>query len=174
MPDIRAAFVHALYLFDVAEAIDLAALKTRLGPRAASAKVDDKTPGPPRLQYAQPPVIVDGASVGCAELEGFRVRVKFFDYGVTALMLSRPFAGSWAELLDLGQTLIESEALERCALDACRSLVDQFSADMRRPRATYLSEDYLAFAVSAFEQPISADELVDLHGGDIAQLLRGE
>jgi hypothetical protein len=174
MTDIRAGFVHALYLFDVAEAIDLGALKARIGTPAASAKVDDKAPGPPRIQYSQPPVVVDGAAVGCAELEGFRVRVKFFDYGVTALMLSRPFAGSWSDLLAQGQTLIESEPLEQSALAACRRLVDQFAGQMRKARTTFLSEDYLAFAVSEFDRPVSADELVDQHGAEIAQLLRGE
>ena len=174
MTEIRAASVHALYLFDVAEEIDLAALKERLGPRAAPARLEDKTPGPPRLQYAVPPLVVDGGALGFPELEGFRVRVKFFDYGVIGFLLSRPFSGSWSDLLGLGQSFIESEPLEQRASEACRAIVERCAADMRKARKAFLSEDYLVFAISAFDPPVAADELIEQHGGDIAQLLRGE
>ena len=119
-------------------------------------------------------MVVDGAAVGCPELEGFRVRVKFFDYGVTALMLSRAFSGSWEDLLGLGQLLIESEPLEQRAGEACRDPVNRFTAEMRNTRTSFLTEDYLVFAVAEFDRPTTADDLVDQHGADIAQLLRGE
>ena len=60
MSHITAGAVHAFYLFDVAEAIDLAALRAQLGARAGVAQLQDKSPGPPRVRYFQPPVIVDG------------------------------------------------------------------------------------------------------------------
>jgi hypothetical protein len=174
MADIRAGLINPLYLFDVAEGIDLGALRDLLGARATVARLDDKTPGPPRVQYATAPLVIDGEAFGFGEFDGFRVRVKFFDYGVVGLMLSRPFAGSWAELLDLGQSLIESEPLERRAGEGCRQIVERVGRAMRKVRAAYLSEDYLIFAVTQLERPMLADELLERHGGDIAQLVRGE
>jgi hypothetical protein len=83
--------VHAFYLFDVAQAIDLAALERLLGPQAASATLTDKSAGPPRVRYFVPPIVVDGAVLGAGTIDGFTVRVKAYDYGVLSFMLSRPF-----------------------------------------------------------------------------------
>jgi aromatic ring-cleaving dioxygenase len=46
MSHITAGSVHAFFLFDVAEAIDLAALRVQLGARAGVAHLQDKAPGP--------------------------------------------------------------------------------------------------------------------------------
>jgi hypothetical protein len=174
MPEIEAGFVTALYLFDVAQAVDVAAVKARLGDRAASARIEDKTPGPQRVQYLQAPVVADGHAFGCGELDGFKVRVKFYEYGVISLMLSRPFAGDWGDLVSLGQSLIESEPLERHAADACRRVVDTIAPTLTGLRTSFLAEDYLVFAVTALAAPQPADALVAARGADIAQLLRGE
>ena len=90
MPGIRSGFVTALYLFDVAEAIDLQAVKARLGAHASVATLEDKSAGPSRMRYIQPPVVAAGESLGCKQLDGFNVRVKFYDYGVVSLTLTRP------------------------------------------------------------------------------------
>jgi hypothetical protein len=119
-------------------------------------------------------VIVDGAAVGVPALGAFRVRVKFYDYGVISLMLSRPFAGSWSDLVRLGQDLIESEPLETEAAAACARVVESTRAALTDLRAAFLSEDYLAFVVSALDSPETAEAILDRHGADIAQLLRGE
>lgn len=74
--------VTAFYLFDVAQEIRLPALKAALGSRVTDATLTDKSPGQPRLRYIQAPLIADGGDLGCAELDGFRVRFKFYDYGV--------------------------------------------------------------------------------------------
>jgi|SRR5579862_1300738 len=174
MSEIRSGFVNAFFLFDVAQGIDLPALRRRLGERATTARLEDKGPGPPRLKYIQPPVLVAGDALGCAELGGFKLRIKFYDYGVVSLMLSRSFAGSWVDLIALGQSLIESEPLEQQAADVCRAIVERTRETMTGIRASYLSEDYLVFSVTGFETPLGADEVIARHGADIAQLLRGE
>lgn len=174
MSDIRAGLVRASYLFEVAHSIDPAALKRRFGDRLSAARLDDKAPGPPRLQYQQAPLVVEGHALGVGDVDGFRVRIKFFEYGVVGVLLSRPFAGSWAELVSLGQSLIESEPLEDRASAICRNVVEQARDALRGVRPTFLSEDYLVFAVTQLETAMPAEQLVERHGGDIAQLLRGE
>ena len=171
---IQSGQVTALYLFDVAHAIDVGAARQRLGASAGVARLDDKTAGPARLAYAQPPVVADGKVFGCAELDGFRVRVKCYDYGVISLMLSRPFQGDWPDLVALGQTLIENEPLENHATAACRLVVDRLGAALSGLRAAWLSEDYLVFTVTALDEPTTSAQVLEQHGRDIAQLLRGE
>jgi hypothetical protein len=174
VPAIQSGFVTALYLYDVAETIDVKALKLRLGTRAGLAQLGDKTPGPPRLKYLQPPVVVDGDAFGIADLDGFRVRVKFYEYGVVSLMLARPFSGSWSDLIELGQRFIESEPLEQHADEALQRIVESIRPTLAGVRASFLDEDYLVFAVTALDPPEPAEALLARHGVDIAQLLRGE
>ncbi len=173
MPEIRSGFVNVLYLFDGAEAIDLGAVKSQLGATATVAKLGDKTPGPSRLQYAQAPLMIGGDAFGVAAVEGFRVRVKFFDYGVVALALSQPFSSGWAGLVGLSQALVENEALEQQTGDICRTIVDRVVSALHKPRASFLSEDYLVFAVTEFAEPVTSDAVIEQHGADIAQVLRG-
>src|SRR5262252_3600201 len=174
MPAITAGFVNAVYLYDVAQGIDLPMLHKRLGARATTARLDDKGAGPPRIRYLVPPLMVGGDAFGCGDLDGFAVRVKFYDYGVVSLTLSQPFAGTWSELVALGQNLIENEQLEQRAAEACRRFGEQTRQAMTAVRASYLSEDYLVFAVTGLDEPFLADQVIAAHGGDIAQLLRGE
>ena len=126
------------------------------------------------MRYIQPPVIVDGSVLGEAELDGFRVRIKFYDYGVISLLLERPFSGSWQDLLALGQHLIENEPLQQHAELVCRRVVSRVAAYLDAPRSSFLDEDYLVFVLSTSVPALSAEQLVQAHGSDIAQLLRGE
>ena len=171
---VTSGFTTVLYLFDVANAIDLDAVRKRLGDRASTAMLGDKAPGPLRVKYIQPPVIVDGAGVGVPEIEGFHIRVKFYEYGVVSLMLRRPFAGPWTELVELGQTLIENETLETRAHEACQQIVGACAGAFKDARSSFLSEDYLVFTVTPEDPPQPADALLAAHTGDIAQLVRGE
>lgn len=166
--------VTAFYLFDVAQDIRLPELRAQLGDRVSDAMLGDKTPGQPRLHYLQPPLVADGTSLGCGDLDGFRVRFKFYDYGVVSVMLTRDFAGSWSDLTQLGQDLIESEPLEAHATSACQAVVAAIATTLGGAREQWLQEDYLVFAITALDAPATVTELTAAHGADIAQLLRGE
>jgi len=89
-------------------------------------------------------------------------------------MLSQPFVGSWAELVRLGQTLIESEPLEQAATAGCRAVLAALAPEVVARPGAMLSEDYLVFAVTELAVPMTAERLIAEHGSDIAQLLRGE
>jgi hypothetical protein len=167
-------FITAYYSYDVAETIRLSSLKATLGPAATLATIYDKAPGAPRVRYIQPPVIADGAALGQPTIDAFRVRIKFYDYGVVSLQLSQPFEGSWAAFVALGRELIENEALQRSADEACRQVVDRVRSHLEGMRTAFLDEDYLVFAVTGFAPAMSAEELLERHAADIAQLLRGE
>src|SRR5262249_14229022 len=68
----------------------------------------------------------------------------------------------------------ESEPLEQAAADACQRLLGRIDAALTDRRASVLSEDYLVFAVTSSAPADGAEDVLDRHGADIAQLLRGE
>ena len=53
--------VTALFLFEVADAIDLDAVRRHIA-ATAQAPLSTKPPAPAYLQYAQPPIVIDGGS----------------------------------------------------------------------------------------------------------------
>ena len=174
MPAITSATITAFYLFDVAEQIDLMALRAAIGGGASNARFTTKSAAPSYLQYSIPPVVVDGDVLDIADVDGFRLRAKFFDYGVLSLGLSRPFAGEWVELLGLSQIYVENDELERRAEKIARHIADRFAAVMKTGRTTLLSEDYLVVAVTRFAKPVTADDLIAERSEEIARLVRGE
>lgn len=163
----------AFFLFDVAERIDLAAVRARFGDATAT-RLTPRPVTPPYVQYADPPIALDAAAVDEADIEGFRLRFKLFDYGVISVAASRPLPPTWKELLSEGVTWYESEALSLAAEQACRALVARLGSAVTAPRREFLSEDYWVFVVTGIEGAPDASALLAGHGADLAQLLRGE
>jgi hypothetical protein len=174
VPSIKSANITAFYLFDVAEQIDLPRVHASVGAAATAARISGGRGVPSYLQYARPPVVVESEALGFAQFDGFRGRVKFFDYGVLSIALSRPFSGEWNDLVAMSQRYIENDALEEKAEACCRSLVERFADAMRGVRSTFLAEDYLVLAVTALEGPATAEELIGTRGREVAQIVRGE
>ncbi len=174
MPAITSATITAFYLFDIAEQIDLPRIRAAAGDAATAARFTGGRGAPSYLQYARPPVVVESDVLGFSDFEGLRGRVKFFDYGVLSLALSRPFAGEWSDLVAVSQKYIESDVLEERAEACCRSLVRRFASGMRGTREKFLTEDYLVLAVTSLDGSPTAEQLIGSRGREISQIVRGE
>jgi len=175
MPAIESGLVSVFYLFEVAEAIDLAAVPSIVGAPTATARLAPKPVTPSYVQYEAPaPLWLEGEALEEPELDGFRVRVKLFEYGVVSIALTRPFAGEWADLVALGPELIGTPALDTRAEALTRRLLDRLRPALSQPRTRLLSEDYGVFAVTGLAEPRPAEALLAEQGDGIARLLRGE
>jgi hypothetical protein len=167
-------FITVFYLFDVSEALDLSAVPSLAGAAAVTARLAPKPATPSYVQYAQPPLLLDGDAIGAGTIDGLVPRFKLFDYGVVSLALTRPFSGTWSELIAAGQPLIDGDRLAGEAEACCRRLLERLGPSLVRRHARFLSEDYVVFGLTGVDQPLSSEDLVARHGDDIAQLLRGE
>jgi hypothetical protein len=172
--DVVRGTVYVLHAFDVADAIALDDLARALGPAATRAAMYDKAPGATSVRYIQAPVVVDGGAFGCATAGIFRVRFKFYDYGVVSVALARAFETEWPEVVGLGQGVLEDESLAQHAETACRTAVAATRAHMSGVREAFPTEDYVVFAVTAAAPSMDAERLLREHGHDIAQLVRAE
>jgi hypothetical protein len=173
-PAITSGQLVAFYLFDIAETVNLQAIPALVGGQAVAARLVPKASMPAYVRYDNPPLSFDGDLIGASRIDGFRTRVRLYDYGVISLALTREFSGDWSELVAAGQALIESDELERHAERLCRGVVTRLQPALAGLRDEYLTEDYLVFALHELERPMSADELVAGHGDEIALMLRGE
>lgn len=173
MPPIESGFITAFYLFDVAEAVKLAALPGLMARAGVPARLAPKST-PAYVQYQTPPLSFDGEAIGVSDFDGFQVRFKVFDYGVVSVKLTRPFSGTWAALLAAGYALTDDDSLEERVEQVCRRFVDRVAPALVERRETFLSEDYFVFGVNGLDRPVPAETLLAEHGGEVAQLVRGE
>jgi hypothetical protein len=173
MSTIRSGHVTAFFLYDVAEVIDLQRIRGLIG-GAVTARLNPKPTTPPYVQYQQPPLAVDGDAVGTSELGGFRVRFKIFDYGVISVALTAPLPSTWDQLLASGLQWLDNPRLTADTEAFCRRLVKQLGPAFTAPRDELLTEDYFVFTATGLDDVQTADGLLAAHGGEIAQLLRGE
>jgi hypothetical protein len=165
--------ITAFYLFEIGDAIDLAALRAQIDSTVAS-RLATKPATPTYLQYQQPPLTMDAAAIGLSDIGGFRVRFKAFDYGVVSVALTRPLPDAWNELLDAGLQWQEDPDLEREAERLCRALLTRIKRCVARTRSEFLREDYFVFTIFSEATGDTAEQLVTSQGALIAQLLRGE
>ncbi len=172
MNGVVSGHVTAFFLFDVAEAIDLAGVQRELG--GVKSRLAPKPTTPPYVQYRQPPITIDGHIIDRAEADGFSVRFKAFDYGVISVALTRPVSGTWDEWVAWGQSCYENAVLPRAAEQLARTLVNRIATAVTRSRPEFLAEDYLVFTATELDRAESSESLLASRGGTIAQLLRGE
>lgn len=173
MPDHLTGQVTALFLFEAAEVVDLSKVATLIAP-TAQARLSPKSTTPSYVQYRQPPLTIEGETIGVADALGFRVRFKLFDYGVISVALIRSLPSSWPELIEQALAWQEDPRLASTAETLCRDLVSRLSAAMTAPRDQFVADDYLVYSLIAGAGAQTADVLLAEHGHDIARLLRGE
>ena len=81
--------VVAFFLFDVAEWVDLSAVRGLLGASTESPRLAVRPAVPAYVRYQDPPVLVDAEAFGVPAPEGLQARFKIYDYGVFSLSLTR-------------------------------------------------------------------------------------
>ena len=167
MSTIASGWLTALFLYDVAEAIDLSTVNSLIGPTTA-ARVGPRPPAPPYTQYSHPPVSIEGSALDLPRLDEWQVRFKVFDYGVISVALTRPIPHDWHALVHEGLRWDADRQLPVEAEGLCRRLIERLRPALLRSRTEFLSEDYLVFAVTRLTDATTADALLAADGVTIA------
>jgi hypothetical protein len=104
-------------------------------------------------------------------------RIRYFDYGVASVELNITFRATWNELLGFANRWVSSPELERCASSLLRERLMPVRPALKKPNDGWISEDYYVIQVDPIVvdgAPLTADEVIRMHGSEIAQLVRGE
>jgi hypothetical protein len=171
--DIVSGYVRAFYLFDVADSIDLARLRTVGGEGLAQADIPLRPHASSAyLQFPVPPLV---ARLSDTEISGLRgtVRVKLFDYGVVSLRLSFSADGSWEQLFALSDRLRKDESVIRYARETVTRIIDELGDALDDPHDP-LMEDYLVIDIERFRGAVDAEDLINEHAPRLASVLLGE
>lgn len=167
---------HAIFLYDVAEAIRLADVRDQLAAEPAMRKPGFAMPAPEYVRYEQPPVVESAGTIEAGG-ESFEARISYFDRGVVSLQLTRPFTGSLDDMKALSSRWVGSPELERQALQCAIARLARIEGAIEKPYQLLLSEDYAVLELNDAQENrirLSAAELAARHGGTIVCAIRGE
>ena len=167
-----------MVLFDVSEEIDLDQVHRILGISKASRGPSFKHPAPGYVRFERPPVIqpIEMALLETGEL--LAGQIKFFDYGVISILLELKVDADWDALIRLSSRWINEPEIDKRAAKLVRQRADAVRPALIKPYPEWLSEEYFIVHVhgltDADGQPAAAADLLQNHGGRIAQIVRGE
>jgi hypothetical protein len=177
VPECRGSF-HALLLYDIAEEIDLTALRALLGAEPPARSPGFKRPAPEYVRFERPPVLEPCAPVQLATGETAQARLRYFDYGVVSLEIELQFAGDWPELIALSNRWIEAGEVEQRAQKTARERVQAARTAMRKPYPDWLDEAYYVVVLHDIAgpdgAPLTGSQLIAHRGREIGQVIRGE
>ncbi len=170
---VAAGSIRAFYLFDVADTIDLRALRTVQGeglspmdmplrPHASTAY----------LQFPTPPLV---ARLADAEFNDMpcTVRAKFFDYGVISLRFSFQATGPLESIEAMALSIRRNESIAQYAADQVNRICGELGSALDDPHSP-LVDDYGVIEVEKFAEPIDAETLMREHGDALARMILGE
>jgi len=159
-------------MFDVSEEIDLGNLGTLLGRKPGERSFKHSAPEYLRLQRV--PLIDDLELSNTSLPAGMKARISFYDYGVIVVLFELPFQRNWQGLVVMASQTALASALEASAEDMVRKRLANVAAAIVGPYERWLREDYTIFHVRPSDPQYSAKQLLDEHGENIVQMVRGE
>jgi hypothetical protein len=162
----------AIFLYDVAEQIQIDKLRGILGIEPAAREPRFKHPAPDYVRFESPPLEQFDEVPPLESGEALQARVKYFDYGVIAVELELPFEMPWKALLERSSRWIGAPEVERLAAALARKRAADARSAFIQPYADWVTEDY--YIIHLLSAPLDAETLLLERGPDIAQLVRGE
>ncbi|MGB8888138.1 MAG: hypothetical protein WCC87_15505 [Candidatus Korobacteraceae bacterium] len=164
--------VLGVILHDVCEEIRLEELRQILGAKRVEPTFKHATPE--YVRFEKPPVVERLEPVLLASGEKLVPQIKYYDYGVISVLLQLEFAADWPGLVHLAARWVPSPELERQAQQIIRGRMEKILPAIVRPYSEWLSEDYYIFLLTEVPGNPQGFDLLNQHGPEIAQVLRGE
>jgi hypothetical protein len=164
--------VLVLIQFDVSEEIRLDDLRKIFGARTAEASF--KHPAPGYVQYQRPPVVEPIEPLVLDSGERLDAQIRYYDYGVLSVVFELPFSGDWDTLVRLSSRWVWDTDFASLASKIVKKKLERARPALIKPYDNWLHEDYFIFHVREMASKPSANELLNLHADQIAQIVRGE
>jgi hypothetical protein len=171
---------RVLFLYDVAEAFDLDALRSLIGPRGVPAERPFPRRTPDYVRFEQVPIVEQAEPVKLNTGEQIISSLKYYAFAVVVVELQVPFECDWSELIAKSARWVEAPDIEPHAREAVRRHLESIRPAVIRPNAVqdWLQEGYVIINLTrigpAGAKQLPAADLLAQHGEEIVQALRGE
>jgi hypothetical protein len=167
-----------LFLYDVAESIDLGKLRSLLGSRGGSTELAFPRRTPEYVRFEHAPIVEPAELIAVCPGVNAACPVKYYGFGAIVVQVEIPFECDWNSLVEQGARWMGAPDIEPIVKDLARRRLEQIRSAVTRPTEDWLQESYLVIEIHEIrdaegKQP-AGDELLASHGGEIVQLIRGE
>jgi len=172
-PQIEVGALHAYFIYDVADTIDLHKLKDLGGGEFRQAQLQLRAVSSPSyIQFVIPPI---SAELTPTEIMGLQVqpRIKLYDYGTVSIRLSFAYSGSWSGFAQLARQLKQSEELQVFSNQLLKQTLTQAKEALNKEHDP-LVEDYFVLEVESFQPAMTANLLMENYKEELASLLLAE
>jgi len=167
-----------LFLYDVAEAIDLQRLRELLGPRGGPVKGVFPRRTPEYVRFEEAPIIEPAETLNLGG--GLRVAcsLKYYAFAVVVVQFEIPFEGDWNAVLAQASRWMDAAEIDTHAREIGRRHVEHVASAVIRPTQDWLAESYFIISLEQIikpgGEPAKATELLAEHPSELVQLVRGE
>jgi hypothetical protein len=167
-----------LFLYDVAESIDLGKLRGLLGARGGSAEPAFPRRTPDYVRFEHAPIVEPAEFVAVSPGISAACPVKYYGFGAIVIQVEVPFECDWSALVEQGSRWMDAPGVEPVVRKLAIQRMEQIRPAVSKATEDWLQETYLVIEIHEIrdadgQQPL-ADELVASHGGELVQLIRGE
>lgn len=159
--------------FDVCEEIRLDLLGQIIDARPVTQPAL-KYPAPGYIRYERPPLVETIETLVLESGEKIEGQIKYYDYGVLSVVFQLPFDGDWETLIHLAGRWVWDVDFAGHASRIVRQKLERAGPALNKLYPEMLTEDYFIFHLREIAGSPSADQLIDLHGPQIAQVVRGD
>jgi hypothetical protein len=167
-----------LFLYDVAESIDLGKLRGLLGARGGSAEAGFPRRTPEYVRFEDAPIVESAELITVCAGVSAACPVKYYGFGAIVIQVELPFESDWNSVVAQGSRWMDEPEIEPCVRDMARRRLNLIGDAVIRPTEDWVQERYLVVELHEVRdaqgrQP-AADELIASHGEELVQLIRGE
>jgi hypothetical protein len=168
-----------MHLFDVAEEIDLGRLRDALRVSQTRREPSFSHRAPEYVRFEQPPVSEPTSPFPLDSGELMQANVRYYGSGVVSAQLRLEFEGTWRDWAELAARYVASDAATAWAIQTLRERLAQIPQTLVKPyEGSWISEDYYIIQIEPLldegGEAVTARRLLAEHGGEMAQILRGE
>jgi hypothetical protein len=171
MSDLQGSIV-VLNLYDIAEEIRLSDLPPITGGTRLSPTFKSSTPA--HVRFERPPVIETLPPLSLTSGERFEGTLQYYDYGVVSVLLRFAFSGSWEDLQRLAGSWISGTMFDELCRNTIRERLKKIGGALVKPYSNWLSEDYAVIHLHSVAGTTNGAALLQAHGKEISQIVRGE
>jgi hypothetical protein len=177
-PVIVKGHFRSFRFFDVAEAIKLESVRALLGHDAAQPAPTLTHRGPEYARAQSIPLVESLEPLTLPTGETLHARIKYYWFGVAVVELTTGFECDFDALCAKSYRWMNAPEVEKAGEELLRSRLERFRPSLIRPSPKWLDEDYLVIDVQSVEgaggHPITGAEMLESHGDQITQIVRGE
>ena len=129
---------RVLFLYDVAEAIDVDKLRDLLGPRGGTVRRVFPRRTPEYVRFEQAPIVEPAQSIELATGERVLCSIKYYAFAVVVVQLEAPFECDWEGLLAQASRWTDATDIEPHAREIVRQHLEQLKPAVIQPMTDWL------------------------------------